>query len=56
MTGAALAYDSCVSISVDTPITMDLSQLVSHHNIPAQFELSLSPKCEPMVAQTQTNR
>lgn len=47
-------YD--VSISVDTPITMDLSQLVSHHNIPAQFELSLSPKCEPLAAQTQTNR
>ena len=34
-------------ISVDSPISMDLSQLVNQHNIPAQFELSLSPKCEP---------
>ena len=35
---------------VDSPITMDLSQLVSQHNIPANFELSLSPvatKLEP---------
>ena len=43
------------SVAVDTPITMDLSQLVSHHNIPAQFELNLSPKCEPLV-HTHTNR
>jgi len=43
-----------VDSRVDTPITMDLSQLVSHHNIPAQFELNLSPKCEPLV-HTQTN-
>ena len=49
----ATCHDS--SVTVDTPITMDLSQLVTHHNIPAQFELNLSPKCEPLV-QTQTNR
>ena len=35
-------------ISVESPISMDLSQLVNQHNIPAQFELSLSPKCEPV--------
>ena len=39
-------------------ITMDLSQLVSQHNIPQQFELSLSPKCEPgqIMVPSQTNR
>ena len=34
---------------INSPISMDLSQLVSQHNIPAQFELSLSPKVEPGV-------
>ena len=43
-------------ISVDSPISMDLSQLVNQHNIPAQFELSLSPKCEPgLLAPVNTN-
>jgi len=32
--------------NMDTPITMDLTSLVNSHNIP-QFELNLSPKCEP---------
>ena len=36
---------------------MDLSQLVNQHNIPAQFELSLSPKCETgLLAPANTNR
>ena len=52
---------SLVSDSRDSPggqITMDLSQLVSQHNIPQQFELSLSPKCEPgqIMVPSQTNR
>ena len=35
---------------------MDLSQLVNQHNIPAQFELSLSPKCEPgLLGPVNTN-
>ena len=45
------------AISVESPISMDLSQLVNQHNIPAQFELSLSPKCEPgLLAPANTNR
>ena len=32
--------------NLDSPITMDLTPLVNSHNIP-QFELNLSPKCEP---------
>eukprot|EP00090_Calanus_glacialis_P001455 TRINITY_DN11042_c0_g1_i1.p1 TRINITY_DN11042_c0_g1~~TRINITY_DN11042_c0_g1_i1.p1 ORF type:complete len:424 (+),score=113.60 TRINITY_DN11042_c0_g1_i1:38-1309(+) len=32
--------------NMDSPITMDLTPLVNCHNIP-QFELNLSPKCEP---------
>jgi len=32
--------------NMDSPITMDLTPLVNSHNIP-QFELNLSPKCEP---------
>ena len=43
-------------ISEESPISMDLSQLVNQHNIPAQFELSLSPKCEPgLLAPVNTN-
>jgi len=40
-------YNMTVDSRVESPISMDLSQLVSQHNIPAQFELSIQPKCDP---------
>jgi len=47
---------SLVDTRGESPISMDLSQLVTQHNIPAQFELSLSPKCEPgLLAPANTN-
>merc|ERR1719449_229527 len=39
--------------NMDSPITMDLTPLVNSHNIP-QFELNLSPKCEPGLTTTNT--
>ena len=39
--------------NMDSPITMDLTPLVNSHNIP-QFELNLSPKCEPGLTTSNT--